>query len=102
MKIKNFNNYITEKSGTDYLYKLHYKQNGDSLSKGANDIDELKKFADTENLIEYEIFKNDPNFESTTQREFLIGWYDENGGGYWSNRSKAEPIILRKKITKSQ
>jgi len=95
-----YKKFITENVDFDYHYLIYFKKNGIQLSKGSNNKDELLRFAEKDGLREYEVFKNDPEFNSTTQYKFLMGWYDENGGSYWSNRAKSEPIVLRKKITK--
>lgn len=95
-----FKKYAIKENSSEYPFLIYYKNKGVRTSKGANTKGELLSFAETEGLKEYEIFRNDPNFNSTTQHEFLLGWYDIGGSGYWTTRAKAEPIVLRKKITK--
>jgi hypothetical protein len=70
---------------------------------GANTEKELIKSAKNKKLKAFAIYKkyvNGNHFHSTADEKFLVSWYDSTGSDYWSNRSKKEPEILKKKIEK--
>jgi len=82
----------------DYPYQMYYSQDSIAKADGKNSISELLKIARDKKLKEFSIFKNNPRFNSTTQDEYLVMWYDEKDNSYWSNRSKKEPELLDKKL----
>jgi hypothetical protein len=69
-------------------------------ANGAKSEKELINLAKKLKLKIFSIYKNAQGFHSTAQEEHLISWYDSTGNDYWSNRSKKEPELLKKKIEK--
>lgn len=67
-------------------------------SQKSNDIKKLLQLAKTNNYDEFAIYKNLPQFHSTTQFEYLIFWYDSSNVGYYSNMAKKQPKLLKKRI----
>jgi hypothetical protein len=102
--ITSFNNYISEsKSFGDYPYQMFFSKDNLASAIGANTEKELIKSAKNKKLKAFAIYKkyvNGNHFHSTADEKFLVSWYDSTGSDYWSNRSKKEPELLKKKIEK--
>ena len=77
---------------------MYFSDGGMRQAVGSRSKQELLEFAKEKSLKSFEIFRNDQGFHSTTQDEFLIGWYDETGRNYWSNIAKKSPKLLKKQI----
>jgi hypothetical protein len=102
--ITTFNSYINEgKSFSDYPFQMFHSKDNIASAVGGNSEKELINLAKKLNLKEFAIYKSYANgrtFYSTADEDFLISWYDKGGRDYWSNRSKKEPELLKKKIEK--
>lgn len=59
-------------------------------------IPKLLNIARERGLEDFEIFKSDSNFHSTTQSEYLILWAEKNG--YWAAQAKEQPSLLSKMV----
>jgi hypothetical protein len=82
---------------------MFYSKDNIASAKGAKSERELISMAKNLNLKEFAIYKtyaNGRTFYSTADENFLVSWYDKGGRDYWSNRSKKEPELLKKKIEK--
>jgi hypothetical protein len=101
--IKDFNSFVNEKykSFSEYPYQLYHNKNQMASAIGGKSEKELINQAKKLELKRFEIFKNNPRFHSTTQEEYLVSWYDKDGDNYWSNRSKKEPELLKKRLDDS-
>jgi hypothetical protein len=99
--VKNFNDYLNEsKSFSEYSYQMYYSKDNMASANGANSEKELISLAKKLKLNAFAIYKNGQGFHSTAQEEHLLSWYDSTGHDYWTNRSKKEPELLKKKIEK--
>jgi hypothetical protein len=99
--MNNFEHYlrqVNEKSIKDFPFQLYHSKNNMRTAKGFNSKDAALKYAMDDKIDQFDIFRNGSGFHSTTQDEFLVLWADKNGGGYFSNRSKKEPELLKKKF----
>jgi len=88
---------INEKSFNDYPFQLYHSKDNMATAKGFNSKEQALKYALDNKIEQFDIFKNGTGFHSTTQDEFLVLWADKKGNGYFSNRSKKEPELLKKK-----
>jgi hypothetical protein len=82
---------------------MFYSKDTLASAKGAKTEKELISAAKKLNLKAFAIYKSYVNgriFLSTADEIFLVSWYDSTGHDYWSNRSKKEPELLKKKIEK--
>lgn len=86
------------KSFTDFPYQMYYSLDNIASADGAKTEKELIDLAKKKKVKAFAIFKAGQGFHSTTQEEFLVSWYDSTGHDYWSNRSKNEPDLKKKKI----
>lgn len=99
--MNNFEHYlrqVNEKSFKDFPYQLYHSKDNMRTAKGFNSKEAALKYAMDEKIDQFDIFRNGSGFHSTTQDEFLVLWADKNGDGYFSNRSKKEPELLKKKF----
>ena len=69
---------------------------------GANsESDAIKKskelIKNNKNIRELDIFRNASGFHSTTQFEYLVGWYS-NGSSYWKNVAEEDDKVKQKEL----
>jgi hypothetical protein len=80
-------------------FEVHYSD-GIRQGKSFRDLNKAMSFAKqltlTPKMKEVSVFNAKNGFHSTTQDEYLIGWWGE--GSYYDNVSKKRPELLNKKI----
>jgi hypothetical protein len=101
--IINFDSFVNEryKSFSEYPYQLYHNKDNIASAIGGKSEKELIHKAKQLKLNSFEIFKKGHGFHSTTQEEFLVSWYDKKDNGYWTNRSKTDSELLKKKLDNS-
>lgn len=91
-------NYTRANFGT-YPYQMYFRDGGMADAVGAGSEQELiDNVAIPRKLKDFAIFRKGSGFHSTTQEEFLVSWYDKDGGSYWFNRAQKEPELMDKRI----
>lgn len=83
---------------TQYPIQMFFYNGTTRMVVGSRALSKLIEYARINELHEFEIFKNDTHFHSTTQAEYLIHWSDYNQRGYWYNKSEKEPELKDKEI----
>ena len=71
-KLHNLNEVVRKK------YWMHTVKDNMVGEQKSDSLPELLKLAKQNNYDTFEIFRNDPNFHSTTQKEYLMFWYDNS------------------------
>ena len=66
-------------------------------SKKGNNLKQLLEFAKARGYDEFAIYRDDQGFHSTAQLEYLICWY-ERDGGYYTNTANKQPDLFKKMI----
>jgi len=81
----------------DFPFVMHWSD-GVAQALGGDTYLDLINAANAKSLKSFAIYKQAPGFHSTTQENYLVAWYDEDGNGYWSNRAKKEPDLNDRKL----
>ena len=90
--------YDSQNESTSNLrYELHYTIEHIRGLRRNNSPSKLILWAKQQKgITEWDLFRNDSGFHSSTQDEYLINWWDKSGNSYWSNMSKKNPALLKK------
>ena len=84
-----------------YRYEIHYSDGVRQMIGADSESDAIKKSKElvknNKNIRELDIFRNASGFHSTTQFEYLVGWYS-NGNSYWKNVAEKDDKVKQKEL----